>query len=101
VPSPRRSFVPDGVAPPFGDGYVHAVVAGGAIYVSGQFGVDPDGTIPEGFDAQARRAFANLEAILAAAGAQLADVVCASRSRRSRSPASRRAPAARAARRPR
>jgi enamine deaminase RidA (YjgF/YER057c/UK114 family) len=71
----HQSFVPDGVAPPFGDGYVHAVAAGGAIYVSGQVGVDPDGTIPEGFEAQARRAFANLEAVLAAAGAELADVV--------------------------
>ena len=73
--SSHRSFVPDGIAPPLGNGYVHAVAAGGAIYASGQVGIDPDGTIADGFAAQARRAFENLAAVLDAAGAELADVV--------------------------
>jgi 2-iminobutanoate/2-iminopropanoate deaminase len=35
----------------------------------------PRGTVPEGFTAQARRAFENLDAVLAAAGASLLDIV--------------------------
>ncbi|MEU8901798.1 RidA family protein [Nocardia sp. NPDC048505] len=53
-----------------------AVVAGGLIYVSGQAGFTPDGkTVPGGFHAQGRQAFRNVEAVLARAGATLADVV--------------------------
>ena len=53
-----------------------AVEAGGWIYVSALFGADP-GThaIPADARAEAEQVFANLTAILAAAGAALTDVV--------------------------
>jgi 2-iminobutanoate/2-iminopropanoate deaminase len=53
-----------------------AVVSGGWIYVSALFGRDPQtGRIPEDARAEALQMFANLEAILTAAGARLTDVV--------------------------
>ncbi len=74
--SPSKEFhSPEGIAAPVGNGYTHAITAGGAVYVSGQIGMDPSGTIAEGFEAQARRAFENLKAVLAAAGASLSDIV--------------------------
>jgi enamine deaminase RidA (YjgF/YER057c/UK114 family) len=57
-------------------GYTHVVKATGGttIYVSGQVGVAPDGSVAEGLQAQAKQAYANLQAALAAAGATAADV---------------------------
>ena len=53
-----------------------AVESGGWIYVSALFGTDPrTGRIPADARAEALQMFANLEAILAAAGARLTDVV--------------------------
>ena len=53
-----------------------AVEAGGWIYVSALFGADPvDRVIPQDAAAEANVIFDNLIAILAAAGAQLTDVV--------------------------
>jgi 2-iminobutanoate/2-iminopropanoate deaminase len=53
-----------------------AVEAGGWIHVSALFGADPlHRAIPEDARAEAEQIFANLEAILAAAGAALTDVV--------------------------
>ena len=53
-----------------------AVESGGWIYVSALFGVDPStGRIPDDARAEAEQLFANLAAILAAAGAGLTDVV--------------------------
>jgi 2-iminobutanoate/2-iminopropanoate deaminase len=53
-----------------------AVEAGGWIYVSALFGADPiTHAIPADARAEAERLFANLNAILAAAGAGLTDVV--------------------------
>ena len=53
-----------------------AVEAGGWIYVSALFGADPaERAIPADARAEAEQVFANLEAILAAAGVGLADVV--------------------------
>lgn len=53
-----------------------AVESGGWIYVSALFGVEPDsGKVPEDARAEADRLFANLTAILAAAGARLTHVV--------------------------
>jgi 2-iminobutanoate/2-iminopropanoate deaminase len=53
-----------------------AIRAGGLLFVSGQAGYDDGGRIVEGgFDAQAARAFANLERALRGGGASLADVV--------------------------
>lgn len=53
-----------------------AVEAGGWIFVSALFGAAPDGhVIPDDAAAEAHQLFSNLEAILAAAGAALGDVV--------------------------
>jgi 2-iminobutanoate/2-iminopropanoate deaminase len=53
-----------------------AVEAGGWIHVSALFGADPrDHEIPADARAEAEQVFANLRAILAAAGAALTDVV--------------------------
>ena len=56
--------------------YSQAIKAGNAVYCSGQIGLDPaTGTMVEGVVAQANRAFDNLEAVLAQAGAKMTDVV--------------------------
>jgi 2-iminobutanoate/2-iminopropanoate deaminase len=53
-----------------------AVAAGGWIYVSALFGADPvSHAIPADARAEAEQLFTNLAAILAAAGAELTDVV--------------------------
>ena len=56
--------------------YAQAVRAGGFLYTSGQIGIDPaTGRLEEGFERQARRVLANLQAVLAAAGCTFQDVV--------------------------
>jgi enamine deaminase RidA (YjgF/YER057c/UK114 family) len=45
------------------------------IFCSGQLGANPDGTVPEGVEAQAERCFENVKAILAAGNMTLADIV--------------------------
>lgn len=56
--------------------YSQAVKIGNTVYISGQIGLDPKTMqLKEGFDAQARQVFDNIEAICQAAGATLADVV--------------------------
>lgn len=57
--------------------YVHAVAAGGTLYVSGQIPLDPDtGEVVGATPAeQAEQALNNLQAVVEAAGATLADVV--------------------------
>jgi reactive intermediate/imine deaminase len=57
--------------------YTDAVRAGDLLFVSGCIAVDGDGRLVGGGDAaaQTRQVFANLEAILAAAGASIRDVV--------------------------
>lgn len=57
--------------------YSQAVVAGGFVFVSGQVALDPatGQLVAGGVDAQARRVFANLAAVLAAAGSSLARAV--------------------------
>ncbi|MGW5383378.1 RidA family protein [Nocardia sp. NPDC003963] len=53
-----------------------AIVAAGLIHVSGQAGIDEQGrTVSDDFLTQGRQAFANIRRVLAAAGADLADVV--------------------------
>ena len=58
-----------------GGPYSQAVQASGFVFVSGQTGVDRDGRLLEGIEAQTRQALENVQAILGAAGAQLSDVV--------------------------
>ena len=59
-------------------GYSHAVITDpGArlVVTSGQVGIDADGSVAEGWEAQTRQTFVNLGIALAAAGATWADVV--------------------------
>jgi len=57
--------------------YSHAVRAGALVYLSGQTPIDPatGGLVPGDVAVQAERVFANLAAVLEAAGATFDDVV--------------------------
>ncbi len=56
--------------------YSQAMVAGGFIFVSGQVPREPStGMVPDGIEAQTRLVLNNVNALLAAAGASLKDVV--------------------------
>ena len=56
--------------------YSQAIDTGALVFVSGQLPIDPaTGAIPDGAAAQAEQAFANVRAILEAAGLGLANVV--------------------------
>jgi enamine deaminase RidA (YjgF/YER057c/UK114 family) len=72
-----RPITPPSIRPPFAR-YSHGVeVPPGArlLALSGQLGVGPDDVAPEGAEAQAALAFANIAAILAEAGMRPADIV--------------------------
>jgi enamine deaminase RidA (YjgF/YER057c/UK114 family) len=56
-------------------GYSAAVRSGELLFVSGQVGSRPDGSPEPDFEAQVRRAFANLEATLLAGGCGFDDIV--------------------------
>jgi 2-iminobutanoate/2-iminopropanoate deaminase len=74
--SRREEIRVPGLADPISH-YTDAVRAGDLLFVSGFVPVDGDGQLVGGDDvvAQARQVFANLAAVLAAAGATFADVV--------------------------
>ena len=56
--------------------YSHAVRAGNLLFLAGQMGISPDRRVePGNFEAQTRQAFANMEAVLKAAGATLDNLV--------------------------
>ncbi len=55
--------------------YSPAVRANGMLFVSGQVGSREDGSPEPGLEGQVRRAFANLNAVLGAAGCTFDDVV--------------------------
>lgn len=66
-------------APPAIGPYSQAVLSNGVLYISGQLGIDPvSGNMAEGFEGQANLVFANLKAILEAAGMSFRNVVKAS-----------------------
>ena len=72
-----KRYNPGTVAPPFSS-YSNAVEVPGSwrwLHVSGQVGVTADGTVLEGFEAQADQAWKNVLAILADAGMTSADIV--------------------------
>ena len=71
----REVFKPAGVHPP--TGYSHAIKVGNTIYVAGQVAMDEAGNLVGGTDpaAQAEQVYTNLQRVLAAAGANLRDVV--------------------------
>lgn len=73
----NRAFNPPGVAAPAGN-YSHGVeVPAGArlLFVAGQVGTNPDGTVSPDIAAQSDRVFENIKATLAGAGMAMADVV--------------------------
>jgi len=55
--------------------YSQVVKVNNTIYVSGQAGIDEQGKIESGFEAQALKAFENMERVLKAVGASFKDVV--------------------------
>jgi 2-iminobutanoate/2-iminopropanoate deaminase len=57
--------------------YSQAIGAGGMVFLSGQVGLDPETgqLVAGGFEAEARRVFANLAAVAEAAGSSLASAV--------------------------
>ena len=59
-------------APPQNNTYSQAVRLGNVLYLSGQLGVRPDGTVPETFPEQVRQALENVRTVLEAAGSSLA-----------------------------
>ena len=68
---------PAGIAGPFGH-YNHGIEIAAAtrwLHVSGQVGVDPDGSVPVGIEAQTARVWENLCAVLAEAGMGPRDIV--------------------------
>lgn len=74
----QRRIVESADAPEPAGGYAQAVLVEAArrtLFVSGQVPSDRGGTVPGDFRGQARLAWANLEAQLAAAGMSLDDLV--------------------------
>jgi 2-iminobutanoate/2-iminopropanoate deaminase len=72
---PRQAVSAPGAPAAIGP-YSQAIAIDGFIYCSGQLGMDPaTGKLLDGVANQAERAMTNLEHVLAAAGASLADVV--------------------------
>jgi enamine deaminase RidA (YjgF/YER057c/UK114 family) len=55
--------------------YSPAVTAGGLVFIAGQVGIRPDGTVPETAEEQIRLAFVRLGAILAHEGLGFEDLV--------------------------
>jgi len=68
---------PPTVAKPFSRYSQAVAVPAGSrwLHISGQVGATPDGTILEGFEAQAKQCWANILAILAADGMGVEDLV--------------------------
>lgn len=55
--------------------YSSAVKAGGLVFVAGQIGLNPDGSIPERPEQQFVNAFERLKLVLEEAGCQMSDLV--------------------------
>jgi enamine deaminase RidA (YjgF/YER057c/UK114 family) len=68
---------PTAIAPPLGaySNGVSAPAGGRWLYVAGQVGVAPDGSLPSSIAAQAEQAWCNVEAVLSDAGMGIDDVV--------------------------
>jgi len=72
-----KPLSPKDIGAPFAR-YSHGVeVTAGSrlVFCSGQLGANPDGSVPDGVEAQAERCFENIKAILGSAGMTLADIV--------------------------
>jgi enamine deaminase RidA (YjgF/YER057c/UK114 family) len=69
---------PSTIAPPARNLYAHAVEAPAGsrhLYISGQVGIRPDGSVPESLEEQTEQMMENVRAILASAGMTFADIV--------------------------
>jgi 2-iminobutanoate/2-iminopropanoate deaminase len=55
--------------------YSQGVISGGLIFCSGQIGLDAQGNLAEGLNAQARQCLKNLSGVLAGAGSNLEKVL--------------------------
>ena len=72
-----QTLNPDNIVKPASN-YVQAVVHGAAakrIVISGQLGLQPDGTLEEGLEAQMERAWSNVFGVLEAAGFARTDLI--------------------------
>jgi 2-iminobutanoate/2-iminopropanoate deaminase len=73
----NRIVTPAAVAAPAGP-YSHGIASSGPgtwLHIAGQIGVDAQGRLQEGFEAQARQAWTNLVAVLAGAGMDVSHLV--------------------------
>ena len=73
----NKKHVPDTIAPPVA-AYSHGIEIppnARVLHTAGQVGILPDGTTPEGVEAQTEATWANLMAILESAGMGIDDVV--------------------------
>jgi len=76
MPSNTRFMNPSAIAKPGGYSHVVEITGPGRIvYIAGQLGLKPDGSIAGDFRAQAVQAFENMKSALAAVGASFDDVV--------------------------
>jgi 2-iminobutanoate/2-iminopropanoate deaminase len=66
--------IPTPNAPPVAGPYSPAVRAGDWIVCAGQVGIDANGKLADGVEAQARQVFANIKAVLGDCGATMNDV---------------------------
>jgi reactive intermediate/imine deaminase len=72
----RKVVVNTGSAPAAIGPYSQAIRTGNTVYLSGQLGLDPaTGNLREGIEAQTRQVLDNLQAVAAAAGGSLDDIV--------------------------
>ncbi len=74
----RTTAIDPASAPAASGGYAQGVAVDGAqrlLFISGQIPVGRDGTVPAGFEAQARQVWANLLAVLDDAGLGVANLV--------------------------
>jgi 2-iminobutanoate/2-iminopropanoate deaminase len=72
-----RLFNPTEICPPFSS-YSHGALVEGSnrwLHISGQVGARPDGSLEQGFEAQAKRSWANLITVLRAGGMDITDLV--------------------------
>jgi 2-iminobutanoate/2-iminopropanoate deaminase len=72
----NKSYNPSTVAP--GTGYSHGVELGAnsrVLYLAGQVGAAPDGTIAKDIRGQAEQAWKNIQNVLASAGFEMKDLV--------------------------
>lgn len=72
-----KTYKPEGVSDPYGT-YVHGIeppLNSRMVFLSGQIPVAPDGTVPEGMEAQATVCWQNIQGILKAAGLGIENLV--------------------------